>query len=125
MSRRKYRYKNRAEAEDAWLKTERQRLLAEWFATALIQEQTTIVAKNIFETHHRITTGFFTLRHSSVVFAYYQKRTGPHCLIGIWDADSDELRELITSFVRIPDAHDLGIALDKARREAYAEVDHA
>ncbi len=110
MPRRKYRFASRADAEDALRKSERAHLLAEWFASALIEGRITYVGKD-----GTTKVGYFTTRHSAVVFAYVfdLRIDSPHCIRGLWDAD--DMHDLIVALSRHEDTRELGRLLDLAR----------
>jgi hypothetical protein len=100
MSRRKYQFRDRAEAEERYRETDRRRLAAEWFASGILLGRLTHTGRDETPTRHT-QVGYFTTRCSAFVFAYYddlgRDSGSPHCILGIWELD--DLQDAI-------DAHD-------------------
>lgn len=121
MGRRKYRFKSRAEAEEAYQVADRGKLLAEWFASALLKQSYTLVRTVTY--NGAITdVGYYNTRSTSVVFATYvpQRPEDPHCIRGLWDSDSEQFRNVVAALMRDEETHDFGRALDEARAAAWA-----
>lgn len=118
MTRRKYRFPDRATAEDAYVQADRQRLLTEWFATALLTGTTVRVGAMAIDGAYQ-TVGYVALQHTALVYCVTHEGP-PHCIRGIWDTDS--VGDVIAGLMRHDDTHDLGRLLDKARQEAWAAL---
>jgi hypothetical protein len=118
--RRKYRFRDRATAEAAYTEADRNRLYAEWFATAVISGTTREVG-SVKDGCAVVTAGYVTLRHSTLVYAITDDGP-PHCIRGIWDAGGEDLPDVIAGLMRFDDSHDFGRLLDHARSEAWADL---
>lgn len=92
--RRKYRFANRAEAEAAYQKADRQRLLTEWLFTAVAQKRHVIVGRT-----KGLTIGYVTVRHSAFVFALRRDKSSLNIVDQVCDlADCNDLRALVRSY---------------------------
>lgn len=112
---RKYRFPDRQSAEDAYHYTDKERLKAEWFASALLMGKLQQVG-TVRESSWTTTVCWFATQHSYFVAAYTSDRGSCHCIRGVWD--TDELGPIVAALLRYDDSHDFGRLLDKARYEA-------
>jgi hypothetical protein len=113
VKRRKYRFKSRADAEDAFNCCDRERLQAEWFASAIVMGTTTQVGVASDGCRNN-TVGYFTTRHSAFVYVLSEQTSySPHCIRGIWDIDN--VGHIVGALLRSEDTHDFGRMIDQAR----------
>lgn len=112
--RRKYQFADRAEAEAEYRKADRRRLMAEWLLTAKLNG----TAVDIGQAGGYVI-GYVLLPHSAIVYSL-KPGESVHCVSGVWDLDSQDLRDYIASLVRYSDTYEHGILLEKARTAAYA-----
>ena len=116
MARRKYKYPDRATAEQAYREQDRQRLLTEWFATALLNKTT----QNVGHTKD-FNVGYVVFRHSAIVYAV-RRNDSVHRISGLWDVDDERLAGLIRNEVN--DCRFAGL-LETAKREATNKLWHS
>ena len=115
-TRTKYRFKSRRLAEDAFAKTDHQRLYAEWFASALIKDTVTWCGQS---NGQRI--GWFRINHCAFVVGVSTYTSLSHLVNGIWDVQGSEWYRLIDG----AHSHLDGTLTDLARRagnEALASL---
>jgi hypothetical protein len=120
---RKYQFKGRAEAEQAYREADRARLRAEWLATAILGQ----TAKRVGLCKDGATTisvGYVALTHSVLVFALTDGES-IHRIRGIWDADDEQICNVIAGLMRYEDTHEFGRLLDAARYSGLRELSAA
>ncbi len=110
---RKYQFKDRADAEEAYREADRARLRAEWLLTAWIQGK----CKAIASVEDK-AIGYVTLNHSALVYVL-RTHDSIHCVTGLWDCDSEQIGNVIAGLLRYEDSHELGLAIDRARAAAW------
>ena len=100
--RRKYQFKDRAEAEEQYRKADRRRLLAEGLLSATLDNRNVEVGDTGY-----YTIGYVVLRSTSFVYALHDNSTRPlHHVAGIWESDDPALVDLIASLLRWNDNMD-------------------
>jgi hypothetical protein len=116
--RRKYKFADRGQAEDKFESADRRRLIAEWFASALLTGRVNHVGHVDVEGNWTTHVGYFTVRYSAIVFAYRlssdERRV--HCIRDL--ADIDNMGQLIRDCLRHEPTRRYGELLDKARIKA-------
>jgi hypothetical protein len=113
MARRKYRFPDRASAEEAWLNADNRRLYAEWFASAILMGRTHTVDA-IKDGDRTEIVGFFVTRYCAFVYAVLTgTKDSFHVIRGIWECDDRELDSIIRSHATHGDK--IGELYDKAR----------
>ncbi len=127
MPRRKYKFKTRAEAEEAFQKADRQRLLTEWVFSAFIAKNHHTCGRVKFN-DARIEVGYVGVRHTIIVYAVNRfPEFMPHRVIGIWGADDQDLQNTIAGTSKHTDTYPLSDLLNRARCEAleWARITHS
>lgn len=89
MPRRKYQFKDRAQAEENYRKQEQRALRAEWLLTAMMEKRHVKVGRT-----KCITVGYVVLQHNILVYCLSNEK-GIHRVCGIWNSGDQELSSLI------------------------------
>lgn len=121
MRRKKYLFESRSQAEEMYREADRERLRAEWFATAALQGRLRRLRSCVDGTN-MLDVGYFTTTHSAFVYVIVTNGDKIHCIRGLWESDSNQLRGVIAALMRYGDSHAFGAALHEAQAAAWKAV---
>ena len=118
---RRYRFRDRAEAEAAYQEADGKRMRAEWFATAILQGRTVDVGE-VMDGYRPVKVGYFVTKHWAFVYALADDLECIHTIRGIWNEDDMGLLINGQSWRGCEDYRELLITAQKRAAAALSEL---